>query len=213
MKSPQLMELDPARPPLRWLLRLPRHLYRANLGWLLGQRFLQLTTRGRTTGAPRAVVLEVLGLEAEGGGFFIASAWGAGAQWLRNLEASPRAEVQVGRQRFSAEVERLSEEAGEVQVRRYAVHHPLAYRLFIGPLLLGHRPDGDVEEFAELGRTIPILVVRPVGGETRPAPFHPFTPARSVGSPPAAGAARPGSRGERSRSAPRRARAGSCRGD
>lgn len=83
---------------------------------------------------------EVLAREAESGGFFIASAWGARAQWLRNLEASSGVEVQVGRQRFPAEVARLSEDGGADQLRRCAKHHPWAYRHFIGPLLLGRRP-------------------------------------------------------------------------
>ena len=34
-------KLDPTRPPLRWLLRLPSLLYTARLGWLLGERFAQ----------------------------------------------------------------------------------------------------------------------------------------------------------------------------
>ncbi len=149
------------RPPLRWLLELPRRLYAANLGWLLGERFVQLTTRGRITGLPRPVVLEVLGREPVTGALVIASAWGTRAQWLRNAAASPRAEVQIGRERFLAEVERLSEEAAAAQLRSYADRHRWAYRLFIGPLLLGRRPVGSDEEFAELARGTPILRLRP----------------------------------------------------
>ncbi len=160
--SPRLTQLDPARPPLRWLLGLPQLFYRARLGWLLGQRFLLLTTRGRKTGVARSVVLEVLGRDAESGGYLIASAWGPRAQWLRNIEATPRADVQVGSQRFSADVARLSEAAGAEQLRRYAHGHRVAYRFFIGPLLLGRRPVGDAEEFTALGRGVPVLVVRRV---------------------------------------------------
>jgi hypothetical protein len=73
--------------------------------------------------------------------------------------------VRVGRRRFFAEAMRLSGHAGAEQLQRYAVRHPWAYRLFIGPLLLGRRPDRSDAEFAELGRTIPILLLRPAAAE------------------------------------------------
>jgi len=157
----RLGDLDPTRPPWRWLLRLPQHLYRANLGWLLGGRFLQLTTRGRKSGGPRRVVLEVIGRDETGGGWVIASAWGPRAQWLRNLEASPEAEVRVGARRFAARAERLSERDGAARLAAYARRHPWAYRLFIGPLLLGRRARGGDDEVVELARAIPIVIVRP----------------------------------------------------
>ena len=102
VRSP-LARLDPIRPPLGWLLRLPSLLYRANVGWLLGGRFVQLTVRGRRSGQPRRVVLEVLGTPAPGE-LLVASAWGRRAQWFRNVMANPEVQVQMARQRFAGEV-------------------------------------------------------------------------------------------------------------
>jgi deazaflavin-dependent oxidoreductase (nitroreductase family) len=155
-----ISKLDPTRPPLRWLLRFPSFFYKANLGWLLGERFVQLTVRGRKTQLPRQVVLEVVGREPSTGDLIIASAWGSGAQWFRNLQQEPRAHVRVGRRRFTADVSVLSEEAAATALREYARVHPWAYRWFIGPLLLGRRPTGRPEEFADLTRDVPLLVVR-----------------------------------------------------
>jgi len=155
-----LPSFDPRRPPLRWLLRMPILLYRLSLGWLLGGRFVLLTVRGRKTGLPRSVVLEVLGPDPPTGGLFTASAWGGSAQWLRNLEACPKVQVQVGRRSFQAEVLRLPEPAGEEQLRSYARRHPLAGRV-IFPLLLGRQPVGTEDKFAVLSRSVPILLVRP----------------------------------------------------
>src|SRR5262245_61200710 len=155
--SMRLAQLDPTRPPQSWLLGLPRPLYRAGLGWLLGRRLLELTTCGRKTGARRSVVLEVIGEEPVDGGFLVASAWGTRAQWFLNVEVAPRAEVRVGRERFAAEVVRLSESEGAERLRRYADRHRWAYKLVIGPVLLGRRPAGSDAEFAELGRSIPVL--------------------------------------------------------
>ncbi len=69
--------------------------------------------------------------------------------------------MQVGRRVFSAEIVCLSETPGEQQLRAYATRHRWSYRLFIGPLLLGHRPCGTDAEFAALARAVPILSVRP----------------------------------------------------
>lgn len=176
ISSARLSQLNRVRWPLRWLLQLPQLFYRADLGWLLGERFLQLTTHGRKSGVARPVVLEVLGRDEGSDGFVIASAWGTRSQWLRNVEASARAEVRVGRRRFSADVVRLSEAAGAEHLRRYARLHTLAYRLFIGPLLLGRETSGDDAEFSELARVVPILAVRPgTGREDRPMREVPVT--------------------------------------
>ena len=123
LQSP-ITRLDPTRPPLRWLLRFPTFFYRANLGWLLGERFVQLTVRGRKTHLPRRVVLEVIGREPSTGSLVIASAWGARAQWFQNLQKDPRAQVRVGRRRFRAEVSVLSEHAAATALREYARTHP-----------------------------------------------------------------------------------------
>lgn len=159
-KGGALAKLDPTRPPLRWLLRLPGLLYRANLGWLLGERFVELSVRGRRTGLSRQVVLEVVGGSPAAGQLLVASAWGRRAQWFRNVEADPRIEVRVGRRRFAGEAVVLSEPAGAEVLSAYARRHRLAYAWFIGPVLLGRRPSGAAEEFAALACAVPILMIR-----------------------------------------------------
>jgi deazaflavin-dependent oxidoreductase (nitroreductase family) len=140
------------------LLGFPTLLFRAKLGWLFGERLLRLTVTGRRSGLPRAVVLEVIGRSSND--LFVASAWGERAEWVRNVMANPRVQVQVGRRRFPGEVSRVGEHAAVELLRAYARDHPWAYRLFIGPLLLGRRPIGTTEELAALARALPILVVQ-----------------------------------------------------
>src|SRR5262245_8298015 len=60
---------------LRLLLRFPIWLYRVHLGWLLNDRFLLLTHRGRSSGLTRQTVVEVVQHDAANSVYFIASGW------------------------------------------------------------------------------------------------------------------------------------------
>lgn len=75
----------------RWAARAPIPLLRNGFGWLLGPRFLLLEHVGRRTGLPRHVVLEVIDRSA--GLWYVVSAHGERAQWLRNIRAHSRVRV------------------------------------------------------------------------------------------------------------------------
>src|SRR5215467_4015965 len=81
---------------LRHLLRAPVWLYRARLGWVLGNRFLVLVHIGRRTGRLRRTPLEVLHYSRDVPEWVVMSAFGRDADWLRNIEAQPHPEVMVG---------------------------------------------------------------------------------------------------------------------
>lgn len=83
-----------ARRIPRWLARAPIPLYRHGLGRLLGRRLMMLEHRGRRSGLPRHVVLEVA--DREPGCLFIASGYGPHSQWFRNVRADPRVRVWTG---------------------------------------------------------------------------------------------------------------------
>jgi hypothetical protein len=61
---------------LRLAFRLPIYLYRLNLGWLLGHRFLLLVHRGRRSGLRRETVLEVVRYNPATKESVVLSAWG-----------------------------------------------------------------------------------------------------------------------------------------
>jgi deazaflavin-dependent oxidoreductase (nitroreductase family) len=143
------------------LLRFPSLLYRANLGWLFGGRFVQLTVRGRRSGLLRPVVLEVIGSHPGTGELLVASGWGRQAQWFRNVMANPRVQVQLGRRQFPGEIVVLGELGAAKALREYARAHRHAYHWFIGPLVLGRRPSATSEEFEALARVLPVLAIRP----------------------------------------------------
>lgn len=60
----------------RWLANAPRWFYRLGLGWLFGQRVMQLTHRGRKSG-------------------LVVSGWEGKTDWFRNIQHEPALEVRI----------------------------------------------------------------------------------------------------------------------
>lgn len=77
----------------RWLARAPIPLYRHGFGRLLGSRVVMLEHRGRRTGQPRYVVLEVVDRRP---GHIRVSGYGERSHWYRNVVARPDVRVWTG---------------------------------------------------------------------------------------------------------------------
>lgn len=113
---------------VRWFVRAPIWLYRARLGFLFGSRLLMLEHLGRTSGARRYVVLEVIARPAPGR-YIVASGFGARAQWFRNVHAHPHVRVYLGgRSPVSATAHALTGEQSATALAAYAHAHPRAWR-------------------------------------------------------------------------------------
>src|SRR5262249_33271940 len=79
---------------------------------------------GRTTGARRFAVLEVVA-RPRPGTFVIASGFGARAQWFRNVRANPDVRVYLGGRGPAAATARLLSDAGAATaLTAYAARHP-----------------------------------------------------------------------------------------
>ena len=146
----------------RWLFRAPVCLYRWRLGRLLGQRFLLLIHVGRRTGKRRETVLEVMEYREKGPEAVVMSAWGRNADWLRNIEAVPVAEVVVGT-RFAAAHRLLAiDEASRVVAgyqRRHRLIAPLV-RFALGRFA-GWPYDGGESARRRLVAQLPLVAFRP----------------------------------------------------
>ncbi|MCC6377044.1 MAG: nitroreductase family deazaflavin-dependent oxidoreductase [Microbacteriaceae bacterium] len=108
----------------RWSARLPIGLFKAGLGWMFGSRVLLLEHRGRKSGQPRFVCLEVVERQAPDR-IVIVSGFGERADWYRNLNADPNCFVSTGRMRRVPAIARFisSAEADKV-IERYQLAHP-----------------------------------------------------------------------------------------
>jgi deazaflavin-dependent oxidoreductase (nitroreductase family) len=154
---------------LRRLFRAPVYLYRWNLGWLLGHRFLLLIHIGRRTGLRRHTVLEVMEYRKEGPEAVVMSAFGRNADWLRNIEATPGPEVVIGSQRFVAAHRFLDEEEAIRVINGYEQRN-----WFIAPIiravlsrLLGRPYDSSESARRRLVMQLPLVAFRPADRSNR----------------------------------------------
>ncbi len=137
---------------MRAFLRAPILLYRWHLGWLLGGRLLMLEHVGRVSGATRRTVLEVVDRDAAGR-VTVASGWGPGSQWYRNVRAQPAVTVQMGRRRIP--VTAVFPDADDVvpALQRYAGRHPRAARALFR--YMGAPVDGSAESLRAAAHHVP----------------------------------------------------------
>ena len=148
----------------RWLFRLPLRLHRRGLrGFerLLGVDWLVLTTRGRRTGRPHAVMLDVVGHDPATDTFYVQPADGRRADWVRNVGVDPHVTVEVTGRRLDAVVTDVTGAEGAEVVLRFVRLHPRYARIVVW--LVGYvdridRPDDELR--ARLAET-PVFALRP----------------------------------------------------
>ena len=140
------------RPGTRRLYKLinkpPRIAYALGLGPLIGRLVLLLTTRGRRTGLLRVTPLQYEQIE---GKYYVASAFGARADWYQNILADPGVRVRVGRKEFKAFAEPSTDPVQIADFLEYRLaHHPRMIGLMLRAEGLPPSPSRqDLESLAE----------------------------------------------------------------
>ncbi|WP_396928598.1 nitroreductase family deazaflavin-dependent oxidoreductase [Mycolicibacterium sp.] len=135
---------------------MPIYAYRFGLGWLFGSRLLLLNHVGRVSGKRRRTVLEVVEHDTRDGSYVVASGWGAGASWYRNVVQQPQVMIQVGRQTIPAVAITLPNDEGADVFAEYAARHRMLARHLL-PRLMGFSVDGSEADFREVGRRLPFV--------------------------------------------------------
>lgn len=97
--------------PLDWsrmrnIQKFHRALYTIGLGPLIGRIVLLLTTTGRKSGLPRVTPLSY---EEINGDYYLGSARGINADWVRNIQSNPNVELRVGAKRLRGVAEVISD--------------------------------------------------------------------------------------------------------
>lgn len=144
----------------RLMYRAPIWLYRAHLGFLLGQRFLLLSHVGRKSGKPRQAVLEVANYLPEKDTYIVASGFGFKSDWYLNLNVHPDVTIQIGRRHMAVKANLLSAEESGEQMADYYRRHPTAARNL--SRLLGHEVADNEEAYRQVGEAfIPFVAFIP----------------------------------------------------
>jgi deazaflavin-dependent oxidoreductase (nitroreductase family) len=134
----------------RWMFRLPLLLHRVGIRGLeraIGIDWIVLTTTGRRTGRPHAVMLDVVGEDPGRGVWYVQPAYGRGAAWVRNAVAQPLAEAEVRGRRLRVRVRDATGAEGAEVVLRFLRAHPWYGRIivwFVGYLDRIDRSDDDL---------------------------------------------------------------------
>ncbi len=159
----EVQQPSPPKGVLGFLLGLPRYLYRAHLGVLLGHRFLLLVHEGRRTGQRHETPLEVLLYDPTSREAVVAAAWGHRTQWLHNVEAGLAREVLIGRERYRPTHRVLDVEEASGMLQGYEEHSGLPKALVWRVLtyLLGWRYDGSAEARRRAVEQMTLLGLRP----------------------------------------------------
>jgi deazaflavin-dependent oxidoreductase (nitroreductase family) len=140
------------------LFKLPVFLYRLNLGWLLGRRFMQITHVGRFSGKVRRTILAVLKFDAKTKEIFAVSAW-KGSDWYYNLQAAPALQVESGFDRYAPQQRELSAEEITTAFMEYRKSHPIFSRIVCR--IPGWKWDSTYEEFLALAQTLHGIAFKP----------------------------------------------------
>jgi deazaflavin-dependent oxidoreductase (nitroreductase family) len=140
------------------IFKLPVLLYRLQLGWLLGKRFMQITHVGRRSGKVRRTILAVLRFDAKTKEIYAVSAW-KGSDWYYNIQAAPALQVEIGSVRYAPAQRTLSPEEITTAFMEYRQQHPIFSRMICR--IPGWKWDSTYEEFLELARTLRGVAFRP----------------------------------------------------
>lgn len=144
----------------RLFWRAPIWLYRVGLGGLLGSHFVLLNHVGRKSGQSRQTVLEVVDRDEETGAITIASGFGKGSDWYRNILKQADVTIQLGNKTLAVTALPLTPAASGQAMVDYAHRNPRAAKQFMH--LVGYDVDGTDREYFELGRDqVPFVVLRP----------------------------------------------------
>jgi deazaflavin-dependent oxidoreductase (nitroreductase family) len=154
---------QPMPPWHKRAFALPNWFYANGLGRVFGRRFVQVTHVGRRSGRTFHTVLEVVRYDPATGETTVVSGFGPRADWLRNLEAAGRAELDFGHGPRPAAYRILSVDEAAAAYADYERRNRLIRPLVRGTLsaLLGWTFDGSPTSLRRLAEQLPMVAFRP----------------------------------------------------
>lgn len=138
--------------------RIHQRLYDSGKGWIVGWLILLLRHTGRKSGKLYATPLQY---EKIGETYCIGAARGSSADWFRNVQANPNVDVSVGRQRFKALAEAVTDPEKVADFLAFRLkHRPLMIGLMMKMHKLPMKPSR--EQLLVLGKTTALVILHPL---------------------------------------------------
>lgn len=139
----------------KWFLKAPGLIFRAELGFLFGERFLLIKHVGRNSGTIFHTPLEVVVHDADRGEYFVCSGTGPNADWYRNIAARPAISVQVKNRVWMPSQRFLEPEEAANRFADYEQRHPRAASKLLESM--GQTHDGTNTDKVRMMRNIPMV--------------------------------------------------------
>jgi deazaflavin-dependent oxidoreductase (nitroreductase family) len=145
-------------PLFKWIFKIPVLYYKLSLGWMIGKRFLLLTTTGRKTGKTRHTPLEYE-YDPREDWYRISPGWGGNTDWYKNILKNPHVSVQVGRRRFDSVAESVPPQDVANYMMTVSRRHPTMDKVWNR---WSDKPvDGSFESYVYAARYFPSIRLRP----------------------------------------------------
>ncbi len=146
---------------LKFFFKVPLLMHKLGFGgWerLIGAQWMLITTIGRKTGKRRETMVDVMDYDKANDTYYIEAAYGARADWYRNIQRNPIFEAQVGRRKFKARAGALSTEGASDLLVQFYRQKPAYTRSVMAMAGMKFK---DEDELRELGKNLTLLAVKP----------------------------------------------------
>jgi deazaflavin-dependent oxidoreductase (nitroreductase family) len=146
---------------LKFFFKVPVWVHKMGFGgWerLVGAQWMLITTKGRKTGKLRDTMVDVMDYNKATDTYFIEAAYGAHADWYKNIQGNPVFEAQVGRRKFKARAGALTTEGASEMLVQFYRSKPAYTRSVMAMAGMKFK---DEDELRILGRNLTLLAVTP----------------------------------------------------
>ena len=146
---------------LKFFFKVPLLMHNLGFGgWerLIDAQWMLITTIGRKTGKRRETMVDVMDYDKANDTYYIEAAYGARADWYRNIQRNPIFEAQVGRRKFKARAGALSTEGASDLLVQFYRQKPAYTRSVMAMAGMKFK---DEDELRELGKNLTLLAVKP----------------------------------------------------
>ena len=146
---------------LKFFFKIPLLMHKLGFGgWekLIGAQWMLITTIGRKTGKRRETMVDVMDYDKAADTYYIEAAYGAHADWYKNIQSNPIFEAQIGRRKFKARAGALTTEGAADLLVQFYRQKPAYTRSVMAMAGMKFK---DEDELRDLGKNLTLLAVKP----------------------------------------------------